>query len=321
MKTPADHKYTWLHKPLMLGAILLLIASLTPYAPASNRLTDLLSHFPVYYLAAAIAGLALAIYAKAPRKTTRFIAVAMALNVLTLWPYLPFASNDPATAKTIKILQTNTLFINTQTEALADLITREKPDIIALSEVNSVAAASLDQFADEYPHRLVKAADNHAYGLALLSRLPAADLTQEHIGYKNTPSFTATLDIDGHKIHLASIHPRTPLDHLTERDAVFTALADKYKAVREKDENLIILGDFNATPWCPAMKTLTKALNLNHARAGHGLTPTWPQWLPAPMRLPIDHVLIGGKIKTAQFYLGPHIGSDHLPTMTLITLP
>lgn len=305
----------------MCGAVILVVAALTPYAPASNRLTDLLSHFPVYYLAAAFCGIIIAIAARAPRKIIRLLIAALALNIATIWPYIPVSSAKPAAGKTIKILQVNTLFINKDTTALAALIAQEKPDIIAAAEVNSAFATLFATLADEYPHRFISAADHHAYGLALLSRFPAAQMAREYLGDANIPSLTATLDIEGRQVHLANIHPRTPLRFLAERDAVFDAVSQKYKSARAKNENLIVLGDFNATPWCPAIKKLVKELDLNHARAGFGITPTWPQWLPAPLRLPIDHVLMGGDFETAHFSIAPPVGSDHLATITIITLP
>lgn len=313
--------FGWTKPLIWLGAALLCAASLTPYAPVSHLLTDLFSHFVIYYLIAAAALMVIAFLIKAHKSCLVILAFVFALNAYTASPYIPARSAPQNAEKIFKILQVNTLFLNKDTAALAALIRQENPDIIAASEVNGAFAALFAGLRKDYPYHQIDARDTDARGLAILSRIEMLDIKREFMGDGDIPSHTAIIRWHGRDIHFASIHPRTPLHGLRGRDAVFIALADKYRAARSNNESLIITGDFNATPWCPAQKAMTKALSLSNARAGFGLHSTWPVWLPAPLRIPIDHVLIGGDIHVADYRTGPNIASDHLPTIAVIAAP
>lgn len=312
--------FGWFKPWLMLAAGGLLIVSLTPYAPVSNLATDLPSHFVVYYATASFVLLLIAGFLKASRISFALIAAALVLNTCTLAPYLPLHAETESQTKTIKILQVNTLFLNKNTTPLAALIRLENPDIIAASEVNGAFADFFSSLNQEYPFSQIAPHSRDARGLAFLSRIEAVDIERSFIGDNDIPAQTATLRIEGQDIHFASIHPRTPMNGPQRRDMVFSRLTEKYSPLRAENGRLIIAGDFNATPWCPAQKTLSRNLKLSNAREGFGLYGSWPVWLPAPLRLPIDHVLTGGDIRVVSYRTGPNVGSDHLPTIAVLEI-
>ena len=49
--------------------------------------------------------------------------------------------------------------------------------------------------------------------------------------------------------------------------------------------------------------------------------PSWPAPLPALLRIPIDHVLVGGDLLVTAPRLGPAFGSDHLPLLAAVQIP
>ena len=124
--------------------------------------------------------------------------------------------------------------------------------------------------------------------------------------------------LDGKPVDAVSIHPFTPNANINSRDGEFAAIAARFAA--EKPERLVIMGDFNATPWCPAMKQLVKALQLRNARTGRGINTTWPAFFPFLFRIPIDHVLVSANLGVADFGAQRRVGSDHLPTLTVLYL-
>lgn len=64
------------------------------------------------------------------------------------------------------------------------------------------------------------------------------------------------------------------------------------------------------------MKNFMHQTGLQNARAGRGVLPTWPTFLPATfLRIPIDHILVDPRLSVLDYRLGPSIGSDHLPTI------
>lgn len=313
--------FGWIKPLLTLAAAALITLSLAPYAPVSNLATDLFSHFVVYYTLAAIIILLAAFLLKASKTSFVLIGFVLALNTYTLAPYIPAPAQETPAEKTVKVLQVNTLFLNKNTDALAALIRQENPDIIAASEVNGAFADLFASLRADYPYNQIAARDADARGLAFLSRIEAVDIERSFIGDKDIPAQTAKIRIGTQDIHFVSIHPRTPMDGPQKRDMVFTALAEKYSKLRAENGRLIIAGDFNATPWCPAQKTLTKNLTLSNAREGFGLHTSWPVWLPALLRIPIDHVLVGGDIRVVDYRTGPNVGSDHLPGIAVLAIP
>ncbi len=48
------------------------------------------------------------------------------------------------------------------------------------------------------------------------------------------------------------------------------------------------------------------------------LVLTWPTRLPAPARVPIDTVFVGGGLTLRNLKPGPDLGSDHLPIIAEI---
>lgn len=67
--------------------------------------------------------------------------------------------------------------------------------------------------------------------------------------------------------------------------------------LRYNAANKILIGDFNTAPYSPYFKRLQKISGLKNSMLGHGITGTWPSFLPRPLRIPIDHVLISDQIE------------------------
>jgi endonuclease/exonuclease/phosphatase (EEP) superfamily protein YafD len=84
-------------------------------------------------------------------------------------------------------------------------------------------------------------------------------------------------------------------------------------------ERMILTGDFNATPWSAAIRTLDRDLGLTRRDRA---VATWPaqvlglDW-PLPF-LPIDHVYAGPAWATIKVERGPGLGSDHYPLIVTL---
>ncbi len=93
------------------------------------------------------------------------------------------------------------------------------------------------------------------------------------------------------EIEFLSLHPATPNRDIGSRDREFE---NAVKHFSNRRGNIVVLGDLNATPYCPALKKLCRTLGLKNAREGHGIAGTFPVFFPFWwLRLPIDHVLVG----------------------------
>lgn len=302
---------------LLFATIVLAALSLTPRLPArTNLLIDLPSHFIVQYSVGAMILFVLALFFHAPAAAF-FALCAFIINLIELKPLLPRKDASPPADPRLKVLQVNLLKSNRQPDALLKLVAAEKPDIITCCEVNPLFADALRGLAAEYPHQLITSGTDD-YRVALLSKLPFSKIEQTAFGGARTEAIVFQVAFEGRTIGGVSLHPYTPNANIHSRDSEFAAIAARFAS--EQPQHLMLMGDFNATPWCPAMKQLVRRLRLRNAREGRGINTSWPSFFPFLFRIPIDHVLVSTNLGVSAFHAGYLDGSDHRPTITTLFL-
>ncbi len=84
---------------------------------------------------------------------------------------------------------------------------------------------------------------------------------------------------------------------------------------RQDKREVIVMGDFNTTPWSGRFRKFLKDSTLRNSLRGFGLQPTWHAALPSPLMIAIDHCLHSPSIRTINRATGANIGSDHLPVL------
>ena len=286
--------------------------------PAPFQLTDLASHFMMQYALGAVALFALGLLFKSPKPVLAMLAFLFCLSSYALLPYLPVTKPAPE-GETLKVMQVNVLFINKNPALLKALIEKEQPDIVVSSETPPVFAQMFESLKKDYPWQDLHPQKGNPRGLGVISKRKLVNPERIHFDHKGVPSQVFTVTVGGQDVTFVSIHPFTPTENIERRDNEFRLIAERYKNPSSK--NLVILGDFNATPYCAAYKQLVKSLNLSNARDGFGIYPSWPTFLPTPfLRIPIDHVLVSGTIAVHNFRTLTPVGSDHLPTVTEISI-
>jgi endonuclease/exonuclease/phosphatase (EEP) superfamily protein YafD len=304
-----------------LAAVLLLAASLTPYLRGRSKAADLPSHFVAQYAVAGVFLCALCFRLELP--VPLYIAAsALGLCMMQLMPFLPApGAAAPKNGTPLKILQVNVLKLNPQTEMLHHLILEEAPDVIVAAEVTEAFAAMFALLEKDYPYRRLHPLET-SYGTAVLSRHPLEQAEHAFLSRPHIPADIFTIAPAGVPLTFCALHPPTPQADIAARNDEFDAVAARFTASPGNPaENLVVLGDFNATPWCPALRRMVKKLALKNTRAGRGIYGSWPSFLPLSLlRLPIDLVLYRGRITVTGFKTGPYVGSDHLPTLTELNL-
>jgi endonuclease/exonuclease/phosphatase (EEP) superfamily protein YafD len=127
----------------------------------------------------------------------------------------------------------------------------------------------------------------------------------------------ALLDLgEGRRATVVAVHAPYPLGTQVAalRHRYLRHLAASLAAV---EGPLILLGDFNVTPWSPDYRDLVAEAGLASASGGH--IATWPVWSPL-LRIPIDHVFIRGPWSRLRAARGPDLGSDHYPILADLCL-
>jgi endonuclease/exonuclease/phosphatase (EEP) superfamily protein YafD len=278
------------------------VAWLHPWLP---WWAELPIHLTVQHaLALVVVGLGLAC-----ARAWRWASACALLAVLHLMPPLTVMRPVQRGARPdLRMLVANVLTSNEDPQRLLALIARERPDAIALVEVDDAWIAALEPLRGDYPHRVVETRDDN-FGVALFSRLPFAGSTILHIGGFELPVIDATLAGD-RAMRVVVAHPPPPVssDHSEVRDAMLAALAGRIAA----DGRTVVVGDLNCTAWAAPFRALLRDGRLRDSHPGWWREATWPAPL-GMLGIPIDQVLTGEGVVVTDRRVGESIGSDHLP--------
>lgn len=208
----------------------------------------------------------------------------------------------------IRVLQYNVHYTAKDQAPLAEYVKRIRPDFIALEEFTETNRAALEKQAimKRYPYRVLGGVEIGLYSRFPLRKLPITL-------YKTVAVET---QVHGEAIRFIAIHPPVPVfwRHGQQKD-IFTKLIASQAKYRS---SLIVLGDFNTTPWAPNFQYLTEGMHLNNSMQGFGVQRSWPT-IGVPL-IPIDHCLYRGNLVVTQREIGPALGSDHLPVLTTLDI-
>lgn len=291
-----------------LGAIVSLGALLSKHF----LLFDLLSHFRVQYIVLLIPAFFVAIYAK---RTKSLLVICFALAVhgysvtMSMLPEsMSTAISDTADFVAIKVLNSNLYLDNTEYDAQLDFIDTVEPDIIAFQEYTHEWHEVLSKRLTLYPHRVTKPLHG-AFGIALYSKYPILSGSVKKLSKNSAFIADVKIKLNEKQVRVIGVHPPPPAS-LFMYDMRNEMLQLLTKESAQEDDALIMMGDFNATPWTSHFSSLLTQGKLRNARAGHGMHPTWPTNNPIKL-IPIDHILVNPHVAVKHFGSTKVVGSDH----------
>jgi len=300
-----------------LAEAALLLTALFSVATAFDewhRYLELFSHFRFQYF---VIGLALTL-AFMYMRWTRYVVIGVATTMLNGWLvvpwFLPITNPEPA-IEDVTILHANVHVSNTDSTRFIKLVQDRNPDLIVLQEATSGWMASLDEIRSSYPYRLIETRED-PYGIALLSKFPlesTAVIESVPLGY---PEVIATAIVGGTRLNIISTHPMIPIG-VTNHGARNLQLDAVAQLASRTPDPVILIGDLNVSMWAISYRRMENRSGLRNARAGFGVEPTWPVFLPFAM-IPIDHCLVSDGIVVTDFHAESYIGSDHLPILVSI---
>jgi len=243
-------------------------------------------------------------------------ALGLALNV---WPMAgvfagPSPSPSPSApgARAVRVVELNVYYRNRDLDGIGAYLDSLSPDVVVLEEVTPVSADQLAKRLPRLAHRHLVVEEN-VRGVLILSRWPLLAPARIETG---GVMFGARADVDlgDRRLRLHGLHLNWPVLPGTAaiRNAQLSALARELAACRGA---CVAVGDFNTTPWSSHFHDLLKDSGFADCAAGRGWLPTWPSFLPAPLRIRIDHCLASAAVSVADVRVGASAGSDHLATI------
>lgn len=327
---------------LLCQALWLFLALCSGFAER-GQFFELTSHFQPFYFCFAFLLLVLSLFFvlfSGKRKFARLFLLSF-MPVLTLsisawrmsqqfWGDFSIANSGMGRDE-IKILHCNLWGgRNKQKEKFLTLVTKEEPDVVAVSEVErSWSKALSEELKKNYPYSICYP---HVGGVALFSKLPIekGEVCLSRIGHR--PRICSLIKSrSGKLVALDLVHPPTPIGpeaRLKARNEEFEIFSTELPAASDR---YILVGDLNCTPWSPYFQKLLQRGEFLDSTDGYGLQPTWPavsalsHGLLRPKKfsgavLPIDHCLVSRNIKTVERRVLEPVGSDHLPFVVKLAL-
>jgi endonuclease/exonuclease/phosphatase (EEP) superfamily protein YafD len=242
------------------------------------------------------------------------------------WAFVPewLSSLAPRQAvsdvTTVKVMTHNIFGLNYNMQRVDDVIRAEDPDIVALQEYFPEQAGLGELLAERYPYS-VRCKGGKRANLGLYSKFPFETAMEAEAcpanarGEQRTAHIIATFTLStGTSFSLMTTHMDWPYPVERQR----AQLAAAAEAINRIDGPLLVVGDFNSTPWSYALKEFEAETGLK--RETRNLV-TYPELFTVPgglVRLepflPLDHVFQRGAI-VSELHRGPQTGSDHRPVI------
>ncbi len=259
-------------------------------------------------------------------------AIALSINLILILPlFIPHqistqASNTPQ--QTIRIIHATLDSKQPDVTKAIEYLNKQETDILFLLEVTPQSLTQFNRGLTNY--RLIATQPEYnSHGIAWFipeeKTKPIELRTVEFITlpiYNNRALLKATISYDGREMVLLCFHvisPRNP-ETVTYQEIEFDALANWSQMLQKSKQDLIVIGDFNSTPWYGPFRQLLNKSGLINSQRGFGIQTTWHSTFPPIFRIPIDNCLHSKSLTTVRRFIGENIGSDHLPLFVELKL-
>jgi len=305
------------------------VASLTALVGQFGRIyeaADWINHLMPFWVAGGLAACAgLLILPGRGRLLGALMALWLAATGGTrLLEAAPAATQAATGQPRLRIVQFNVLKTNAQPDRAAAWILAQDADVVALEEAAGDGARIIRLLQPAYPHAIDCLGGRGRCSTLLLSRTPfAEDGGLARGDPENRKTFSAAwarLGSPWSRTTVVGVHfgRPWPFGDQTRQAGQLAAFVN----TRDKDR-LIVVGDFNQTPWTYAMARQERALGLQRFS---GTSASWPvRPLPGPLAgtippaLAIDHIYGGRCWRALSVRRGPALGSDHRPIVADLT--
>ena len=249
------------------------------------------------------------------------LASAFASSTLVLsTPNLSLSPNAPLQGPRLKVIQFNLKPGKDDDTAIVTWLSKERPDLLVLQDLKAPLMHRLSDSMGDMTFNCTLDCE-----VAVGVRRPIAEkVAVGRGGYGLTPAtLIARLDVDGVPATLVATHLARPTfggkASLTRNVQVQAANLSRLEGLLNDlpRDRMVVVGDFNATPWSWAGRRVQGFLGLERRTSA---TPTWPTLPWGGALLPIDHVYAGANWKTVEMRRGPSLGSDHYPVVVTLEM-
>jgi endonuclease/exonuclease/phosphatase (EEP) superfamily protein YafD len=225
------------------------------------------------------------------------------------------AGPAPAAGANWTVLTLNTAHHHPDQDALSSYLISSQADILVLTEFGPNKIGLLHQLEQSYPYRS-DCADAWDCALVMLSRHPfkaAAAVPSVETGaaprvWMSFGEGSGQFTVVGAQLTDQLYWPRL---HRLQ-------MAELASEAHRLPGNVMVVGDFNTTPWSAAYGDF-KTLSGLHAMGP--FLPSYPAGSKGLPQLAIDHMFASTSVRFEQVWLGPDVMANHRPLLAKIAVP
>ncbi len=294
------------------GCAIAATSSLLSLGASQWWLLELFSHFRVqYFVFLALASPVFA-WVGARRSAAVYGEIALLNLILIITAQSGGAKTTPSRQPVLRLAVLNVNTANQEFERVREFLRETSADLVVLIEVDDRWMQEMKPLQAAYPYSMAEPSDDN-FGIALFSKVSLEHAEFIELGNSIVPAVSATFQIGTNRVTLLGVHflPPANSEDAATRNAQFAALA---QLARSNAPPIIVVGDFNSTPWSPWFSRFTRDSGLRHSLLGFGFRGTWPTAIPI-LSIPLDHVFVSESVTVVNHRLGPDIGSDHAPVV------
>ena len=233
-----------------------------------------------------------------------------------------------------RVMTFNVLFENQDYAGVAELVSRQSPDLVAFEELEPVAAQTFRQvLGQDYPYQALEPR-NGPYGIGIFSRWPLADAQVVVKRPWGVGGFFVDVATPCESpLHLVAVHPPPTLPRRSRtayRAEIERTVAERRREIRQALDYLaarpgpaVLLGDFNLTDQHETYQIITGDYGYKDSfrEGGWGFGLTFPVTRGRFPLARIDYVFHSSGLRTNAARVVPeHSGSDHRPLVVDLNL-
>ncbi|MFC5951717.1 endonuclease/exonuclease/phosphatase family protein [Pseudonocardia lutea] len=310
---------------LALGASVFTVPDLWFGLDRWSPFTQIVAFRAILLVVVTVVALALVLVTFGMRRAWPFPLAMLVVVAVTASTMVPRLAADPLpTAGTpVTVLSFNVYTGDADVRALADVIRRERPDLVALPEAGERYRQKLAPLVEDLGYRTEASVDRRSQdvnGVVAAVSPRFGDVTFD-IGKITPDSPFPYVQVSGGEmggLTFVAFHSVAPTaGSVPQWRQDLDGVAQWCSAASPA----IVAGDFNATLDHSVLREATANCGDAASQRGSALTATWPTSLPRWLGTEIDHVFANQGATADSFEVLDLPGSDHRAILTTLRLP
>ena len=277
---------------------------------------DLFSHFTIQYAIGAFVFFFLFLIFKDRKKAVISFVIFLICLIETRWYLQQPMEFLPVDATPVyRVMSYNQLIFKSDFDNVGEFLKTENFDAVIFQEASAHTVKFVKNLEEKFPYQIYEPRSD-PFGLIVLSKHPFLKTEKIVLDGHSYESLALNFRIKSEKatqpLSIYTLHPPPPSGPIRslQRSYELMRVASEIKYIN--DQNIIMIGDFNLTPFSPTFGRVLKASDLNYQSYGLLLNPSWPSFnVFSFLKIPIDHAFYSDNLIQVEKTIAPSFGSDH----------